>query len=192
MTSATASACARSILPLAKARRVNSPGCAMRHPQSISNRSISLWIHVDPCTENSTVSSPVNECGACITIARAVSVVSPVAGSTMSPSVLVRALTLLSAFPFHIRPAMPMAFSPLILTTAMPPHPGGVDIAHIVSDSIIALLLYCSRKGNHTRPRLLFLSRRADTRRSRDPSPVPLHRCSRLPTAFRPPPGRCP
>ena len=38
ITSATASACARSILPFRKARRVNSPGSAIRQPASMSRR----------------------------------------------------------------------------------------------------------------------------------------------------------
>ena len=42
--SATASACARSILPFIKARRVNSPGSAALHPASISHRTSSCWI----------------------------------------------------------------------------------------------------------------------------------------------------
>ena len=61
--SATASACVRSMRPLEKARRVNSPGSAMRAPAATSSRSSSDWMYVEPCTAISTTSSPVKLCG---------------------------------------------------------------------------------------------------------------------------------
>ena len=62
--SATASACVRSIFPLRKARCVNSPAFAKRHPSSVSQRSNSCWMKRLPWQAISTTSSPVNECGA--------------------------------------------------------------------------------------------------------------------------------
>ena len=75
--SATASACARSILPFIKARRVYSPGSAALHPTSISHRSISCWMKRLPWQAISTVSSPVNECGARYTVQSTSSSTSP-------------------------------------------------------------------------------------------------------------------
>ena len=57
--SATASACVRSILPLRKARCVNSPGCARRHPFSINSERIVSRIYLEPWQDISIESSPV-------------------------------------------------------------------------------------------------------------------------------------
>jgi hypothetical protein len=57
--SATASAWERSILPFRKARRVNSPGWAMRAPLLISRRIISACMNGEPWQLISAVSSPV-------------------------------------------------------------------------------------------------------------------------------------
>ena len=57
--SATLSACARSSLPLRKARRVNSPGCAARAPSSRQRRRTQLQDRGPPCPCSSSTSSPV-------------------------------------------------------------------------------------------------------------------------------------
>ena len=62
--SATASAWARSILPLRKARCENSPGPAITAPFSTRVRSRVSWMYSDPWHEISTLSSPVKEWGA--------------------------------------------------------------------------------------------------------------------------------
>ena len=59
MTSATAAAALRSILPLRNARRVNSPGCASRAPQAKSARTTSRAPTGEPWTCSSSISSPV-------------------------------------------------------------------------------------------------------------------------------------
>ena len=62
--SATASAWLKSILPFIKALLVNSPGSASWHPASIKACSSCCWMKSEPWQLNSTVSSPVKECGA--------------------------------------------------------------------------------------------------------------------------------
>jgi flagellar biosynthesis protein FlhA len=57
--SATASACAKSSLPFKKALWVNSPGSANLAPLSIYARNKRETMYSLPCTETSTVSSPV-------------------------------------------------------------------------------------------------------------------------------------
>ena len=62
--SAIASAWARSILPLRKARSENSPGRAWRAPSAMQRSSRQRSMTGLPCTCSSSTSSPVNECGA--------------------------------------------------------------------------------------------------------------------------------
>ena len=62
--SATASACARSSLPLRKARSVNSPGRASRAPNAHARRSSRSSNTALPCPCNSSTCSPVYEAGA--------------------------------------------------------------------------------------------------------------------------------
>ena len=64
ITSATASACARSIFPFTNALRVNSPASARRHPASVSSSSMRPTMYADAWQHSSAESSPVYECGA--------------------------------------------------------------------------------------------------------------------------------
>ena len=57
--SITASACVRSILPLRKARCVNSPGAAIRAPAAKTASSTERATTTPPCPLTSTTSSPV-------------------------------------------------------------------------------------------------------------------------------------
>ena len=63
ITSATASACAKSILLFKKARRVNSPGSACRAPNSIQRANKICINAVPPWACSSNTSSPVYEYG---------------------------------------------------------------------------------------------------------------------------------
>ena len=58
-TSITASACERSILPLTKARRVNSPASAGRKPQPESSASTRCTVQLPPWQWISAMGSPV-------------------------------------------------------------------------------------------------------------------------------------
>ena len=77
MTSATASAWARSRWPAVKARRVYSPASARRAPRQMRVSRSARWMYREPWTANSTVSSPVNECGPRKTVATQLSSMLP-------------------------------------------------------------------------------------------------------------------
>ncbi len=134
MTSATASACARSIFPLTKARRVYSPGSAILAPASHRSLIISDAMKLDAWHEISTLSSPVYEEGARNTQTRTSSTTPPPGEDTVPnlteypgvpETVPVRSLTTLSATEKHS--------GPLTLITVIAPVPGTVAGATIVS-----------------------------------------------------------
>ncbi len=62
--SATASACAMSILPFRKARSLNSPARAARQPSSSARRISKSSTSIPPWPNSSSISSPVNDAGA--------------------------------------------------------------------------------------------------------------------------------
>ena len=134
--SATPSACARSILPFIKARRVNSPGSAVRAPHSISRLTISRCIHREPWQDISATSSPVNERGALKTVTTDWSSASPFE-STILPRWAVCVTISSGSFPRQHLERISKALRPESLITAIPPVPGAVETATIVSSLII-------------------------------------------------------
>ena len=134
--SATASACVRLRRRLLNARRVNSPGSAIRHPAWHRVLSSSRCIHSEPCTDISTVSSPVYERGLRYMVA------TPWSSGLLSVSSIVPRCALwvcaVARFvPCHILVTCCMACGPLMRATAMPPVPCGVDMAQMVSVVIV-------------------------------------------------------
>ena len=87
MSSATASACARSSLPLRKARFVNSPGSASRAPRFTTKSNTAVSGTIPPWQLNSTMSSPVYVLGACMTPSKTSSITSSNAVSIYDMSV---------------------------------------------------------------------------------------------------------
>ncbi len=99
--SAIPSAWARSIRPLRKALRVNSPGSAVRAPARMTACRISRWMNSEPWQEISTVSSPVNDFGARKSVATHSSIWRP-SESAMVPKWAVWVCASFRPFPFHI------------------------------------------------------------------------------------------
>ena len=145
--STTASACARSMRSLRNARSENSPGRASRAPQArqaATSRSITTGL---PWAWSSSTSSPVNEAGAGDHRTRPLSRSSPVASRNgrrtgrrdggSEPS---------------RRTAMVAAPGPDNRTTPMPPRPGGVAIATIVSARLAGLMDTEVRNGGSPVP----------------------------------------
>lgn len=133
MRSATASAWVRSRRPFKKARCVNSPGPARRQPARTSSRTTSDWINVEPWILNSIVSSPVYERGPQSTKARPSSIISPVS-DRIRPKTTFLSFSELMVFEKTADPRR-KASGPEILTTAIPPAPGAVEMATIVEPS---------------------------------------------------------
>ena len=146
MTSATASACARSIFPLANARRVNSPASASLAPLAVKISSNRRCTYLEPWTDSSTTSSPVNEDGARNTVATPSSSISLTRiGSMTRPNLAVCPGVSASLFPCQILSVIAMACGPLTRMTAIPPMPGGVEIAQIVSSRLMVSLFMAAK-----------------------------------------------
>ena len=131
--SATASACVRSILPLRKARRVNSPRSASRAPQARHASSTEASRTGPPWHWNSATSSPVKVLGPGMCTASASSSTLPSVSRTRPR----RRVHGLNPFPFpagrNSFSRMGSASGPLTRTMPTPPAPGAVAIAAIVS-----------------------------------------------------------
>ena len=128
--SATASAALRSSFPFRYARRVNSPGPAVRAPACSSERNVSRATIGLPWTCSSTTSSPVAVRGASIASASPRSITLP-STSRISPYVATRSRN--ASRLRKTRATIARASGPLQRTIAIAPLPGGVAIAAIVS-----------------------------------------------------------
>ena len=124
--------------PLRKARWVNSPGSAARAPASMSHSRRRCRMKVEPWQDSSTVSSPVNECGARKTVATASSSSSPL--RTRRPKVAVCERRSASGAPergIKKRSQSVTASGPETRTMANAPLPAGVDKAQMVEESVV-------------------------------------------------------
>src|SRR5690348_1640044 len=126
--SATASAWLRSSLPFRNARSENSPARAVRAPNSHARRTSASSTTGLPCACSSSTSSPVNECGAAKNKARPRSIAAP----SVPANAVSCARRGSGAIP-HNAFAIARAPPPEIRTTPMPPRPGGVAVATMVS-----------------------------------------------------------
>jgi len=132
--SCTASAWARSRRPLRNARRVNSPGSAGRAPARRTAVRTSSRMRGPPWQWISSVSSPVKERGARMKTRRTSSRIRPVVGQTIFPWERRWERRGFDVFE-GLKRARPIrsAPGPLARTMPMPPVPGGVAIAAMVS-----------------------------------------------------------
>ena len=137
-TSSTASAWARSSRPLRNARRVNSPGWASRAPSCRQSDNTLCSGTVPPWQSISTTSSRVYECGARIRAASTSSTRSPVWGSRKYPNTR-RCDSHSPGAPgrseagTNMRERIGSACGPLRRMVPIPPSPGGVAMATMVS-----------------------------------------------------------
>ena len=143
MMSMTASACERSIFPLRNASLVNSPGSAIltsgRSELSIA-ASIAFSETLLPWPWISSMSSPVYEAGAFM-YRKMPSSMTSAFSAELSLTILPRYACLGSISSGHESMSLFMRLAlsgPLTLTIPMPPSPGAVEIAAIVS----AMILY--------------------------------------------------
>ncbi len=126
--SATASAWARSSLPLRKARRLNSPGSASRAPRSRQRASSICMTTGPPWPCSSSTSSPVKECGPGKN--------SNIPLSTAAPSAALKSASVawrgLGVLPVSAK-AKGSKLLPEMRITPTPPRPGAVAMAAMVS-----------------------------------------------------------
>ena len=138
ITSATASAWARSILPLRNALWVNSPGSAARAPASWRRSMTEETMYEEAWHDISTEFSPVYECGARNTLTRTSSRTVPLASSILPNLMVYPAASEIDPLRHDMTlSAMLNASGPLTLITEMAPVPGTVAGAHIVSSFLI-------------------------------------------------------
>ena len=133
--SRTASACVRSIRPARNARCVNSPGSASRAPEASARRSNRSSTTGEPCAAISTRSSAVYELGAANHVTTASSMRADSSSPSRSSSTSARRVRACSRG-WRRRTsfcAIEAASGPLSRTMPIPPRPGGVEIAAIVS-----------------------------------------------------------
>lgn len=143
MRSAMPSASERSILPLANARRENSPGGAGLHPSPMNRWMISRTIQREPWQVISTVSCPVKDAGAWNGIAITSSMVDP-SLPMIRPWMAVRGFAAVMSGPLHAFAVISITPVPEIRMSASAPEESGVQSA--ITGSVMRVSI-CSIGG---------------------------------------------